>query len=265
MKIRTPWIAIAAVALLVGCSQPSENNENSDNSTSTNNTMGDMGTITEEDVDNSGAEYASEYETRFDSLQFTIEPGARLNGIVENNLNQDLDYPIVVLLEFTDFDAEAGTLTLVGGSGAKTGTMGVYEWEMGTEQTPTEAQFDPATGEFSTQLEQFDFIATFEFEEEVNQSVLPIQGLDISGQLALEDGGETARVTNGNLAGYVTKEDGDDVMIVIPGASPVSLTQLLKETTLNYDTTTQAQVDPGTGDAWYLEGVYTAVPTDIAD
>jgi hypothetical protein len=132
----------------------------------------------------------------------------------------------------------------------------------------TDATLDPSTGEFAAQIPFFGFVATFEFDTDVSKTVLPINNLDISGQLVLEEGGASARVANGEMSGYITKEDGDMTEITLtPGGEPVSLTQIFKEGTLNYDSTAGMEVDTGdpSADAWFITGTYTAVPTDIDD
>lgn len=265
---RMKWLVVAAALALSACSGGNNgNNGETNNGTSNNGGMdaGNNGAMP--DVDNTGVEYADEYETKFDSLAFSNQPGNQLNTLLANNLDTDLEFPIIVLLELTQFDLDAGTLVLQGGSGVKTETEGEFEWDPDTELSDgTQGTLDAASGEFSAEIEYFGFVATFKFENDVSKTVIPIRNLAIGGTLDLSEDGSTASVVGGTLEGIVTKEEGDTTMITLtPGGNPVSLTQLFKEGTLNWDTTTNAEVAPGEGDAWFMKGTYTAAPTNIAD
>ncbi len=256
------------VCALMACSGNNATNNGNNGNGETNNSGSDAGNNTEEDVDNSGVEYADEYETRFDTLEFGNQPAAKLNMLVSNSLDQSIEFPIIVLLQFTDFDTEAGTLMLEGGAGLKTDTEGTYEWDPDSEAEGTEGTIEPASGNFEAQIDYFGFVATFRFEDEVNKTIIPINALDISGQLALEDDGATARVANGEMSGYVTKEDGDSTEIALtPGSDPITLTQIFGADALNYDSTTGEETELGAenADSWYVTGTYTAVPADIDD
>ena len=260
---------VAALTMAAACGDDAKNNAATNNTGTNNDTANngaDAGNNTNTDVDNSDAEYASEYETIFDSLVFSNAPANKLNDLVMKNLVQTLEFPIIVLLQVDTFDIEAGTLMLRGGSGLKTETEGVYAWDPDSESEGTLGTLVPDTGEFSAELASFGFVASFKFENEVNKVTLPIKNLTIDGKLALDEGGATARVVDGTLAGILTKADGDATQITLaPGGSPISITQLFKESSLNWDTATNAEVEPGTGDAWYIAGTFTANPVDIDD
>lgn len=255
----TRYATLVLLALtLAACS--SEPDKNSANAATNNSTM----TTGNNTVDNTGAEYAAEYEVIFDSIAFNSDPANKLNTLLNANLDQNLDYPVIILLSLTDVDAEAGTITLEGGSGLKTEEPNVFTYDV-ADSNATQGTLDAASGEFAADLEFFGFVATFVFEDMVSKTVLPVNDLSLAGVLDLQDGGG-ARVVNGELAGYLTKADGDDTLITLaPGGMPISLTQVFKENTLNYDVTTGEKVDPGMGDAWFLDGTFTAKPTTIND
>lgn len=265
MKKLIRLVLLCTVCAIMACSG---NNGTTNNGDSTNNGGGDAGNNTPEDVDNTGVEYADEYETRFDTLVFGNPPANKLNNLVANSLDQTKEFPIIVLLQFTDFDVDAGTVLLEGGAGLKTETEGVYEWDPDGDSQGTEGTLEATSGSFEATIDEFNFIATFRFEDQVNKTIIPIKALDIAGQLTLEDDGATARVSNGEMSGYVTKEDGDNTEIsLVPGNEPISLTQIFGGDALNYDSTAGEEVDIGdpNADAWYVTGTYTAVPTDIDD
>lgn len=263
---RTPWLALLlAASLSAACSNDPKNNETPNNQTTANNGTPDAGNQNV-DVDNTGAEYAAQYELRFDTLNFTTAPANQLNMLLAANFDLNLNYPVIVLLRLTDIDAEANTLVVEGGSGLKTQTMDTFEFDPDSDSLGTAGTLDPASGEFAAELSFFGFVATFEYEDMPSKTVLPINDLKISGQLALAEGGATASVVNGELSGFMTKADADETFIQLaPGSNPITITQIFKEDTLNYDTSTGELVDPGMGDAWLIEGTYTAIPTTIAD
>lgn len=268
MRMTCKWLALAAALTLTACGSNNGTSNNGDsNNGAANNGEADAGNNgVSADVDNTDAEYASEYETIFDSLAFSNAPANKLNNLVANNLNQTLEFPIIVLLQVDQFDLDAGTLMLRGGSGLKTETEGVYEWDTTAESQETAGTLTPSTGEFAAQIADFGFVATFKFENDVNKVTLPIKDLNITGKLALADGGATASVVDGHMEGILTKEDGDATMITLsPGGSPISITSLFNENTLNWDTTTSAEVEAGTGDAWFIVGDYTAASVEIDD
>lgn len=263
--MRASGLLIAAVVALSACGGNNGTNNGTNNGEGTNNQTTSTNNDTTE-VDNSGAEYADEYELKFDTLAFGNPPAQSLNGLVATNLRETQEYPIVVLLELFDFDFEAGTATLVGGSGLKTDEAGVYVFDAESSPEPVETTFDAETGSFEAFDDYFGFIATFKFEDEVTKTLLPIENLTIEGKLALDEGGATATIVDGYLEGILTKESGDNTMIALtPGSAPVSITQIFKETSLNFDTETNAMVDSGEGDAWFITATYTATTVDIED
>lgn len=258
------WLTlILAAALCTACSSEPNNDANNNNGA---NHVADMGNNTFVDVDNTGAEYAMQYEVRFDSLAFNTQPANQLNMLLNANLDLNLDYPILILLRLTEIDAEAGTLRLDGGSGLKTGTEGEFMFDPESEPLGSEGTLDAATGEFTAEISYFGFIATFVYEGDVNKTELPVNELSITGQLNLVDEGVGASVVNGTLAGFMTKDDADETFInLAPGSDPVSITSLFKESTLNYNSATGEMLEAGHADAdsWFLAGTYTARPTTI--
>ncbi len=201
---------------------------------------------------------------RFDSLAFKQgNVGAGLNGLLANGFNQEQDYPIVVLLDIRDLDTDAGVFELRGGAGLKTETPEEYEWEPEADATYFDGTFDPACGAFNSTVDLFEFVATFETESGPEKVILPINQLEFDAAIALAADG-TPSITQGELAGYVTKEQGDATLITLtPGSSGIPLTTVLKESKLDYDTASGEIVAEGTGDAWFLEANFTAIQTTI--
>src|SRR5690554_5531859 len=76
------------------------------------------------------AEYRSEYQLRFTSFKFTADsPGASLNGVLEQNFDQDKKFPVIILIEMQDLDISKESVGVRGGSGVKTETSGTYIWD----------------------------------------------------------------------------------------------------------------------------------------
>lgn len=267
-SVKTNVMLLALMLALAGCSGGDNNENNSASNTANNeNNSADMGN-SNIDVDNSGVEYASQYEVVFDSLAFSTQPANQLNMLLNANLDRNLDFPILVLMRIMDIDASAGTLTLEGGSGLKTAEVDVFEFDPESEPLGSAGTLDPASGVFSADIEEFGFVATFVFEGMENKTVLRIRELTIGGTMQLSEDGATTNVVNGTLSGYMTKEDGDMTEInLAPGSDPVTITEVFKEASLNYNSTTGEMTENGAddADAWFLEGSYTAEPTDIAD
>ncbi len=259
---------VGFAALLAACGPGNNGNNGASNNGASNNGASNNGTAgtSNQTVDNSGAEYADEYELKFDTLAFTNTPASSLNSIVANSLDLDEEFPIVVLIQMGDFDQEAGTGVLTGGSGFKTDDDTVFTFDEDSDPTPTEFTIDFATGAFDALVPYFGFVSTFKFENDVSKTILPIQQLQINGNLSLSDDGAEATIGNGTMAGYITKEDGDVTEItLVPGNPPATLTQIFKAENLNWDSEAGMEVDKGEGDAWYITGEFTAIDVEIDD
>ncbi len=269
MKSRLILASVAALALgFSACgddsSSPSNNANNTANNTtnngttSTNNSNNDV-------PDNSGKVWAPDYQLRFDTLTFDQGTAAvGLNSILASNFNQDLDFPVVVLIDVADIATDMSTATIRGGSGLKTTTDGEYSWDPDGDDG-----YDPATltgdsGAFQGVIQNLNFVATFVTETDTQKVVIPIQKLDVSGNIALSEDASTASIANGRMSGFVTLTDGEATQItLIPGGQPVSIAALFKKTNLNYDSTKGEIVAKGTGDSWLLTASFTAIPTVI--
>lgn len=219
------------------------------------------------DVDNTGVAYAERYQQRFTSLRFDQGTAAAgLNGILKSNFDQSLEYPIIVLLDLQGIDAEAGTLKVRGGSGLKGSAEGEYTWHPDAAETLYDGTLEAESGALHFEVDRFEFIATFVLEDDVREVVLPIQDLSFDGNVKLNEDGSEAEIVGGRLAGYLTKEDGDETgVVLVPGSEPVYLTELFGADRLNYDTSTGMIVEAGQGDAWFLTASFETTPTTIVD
>lgn len=266
------WIAcllILALSVFAACGDedsPSESNNdnNSNNASNQNNTNN---TTQSNNFDNRDTEYQASYQLRFDSLAFDDgTAGKPVNGLLAQNFNQDLEFPIVVLVDIKEIDPDAGTFELRGGSGLKTDTAGEYEWDPGQADTYFPGTLTAATGEFLGQLDSLDFVATLPTETDVQKVTIPIQQLEFEGNLVLSDDGSSATIPNGRLAGFLTREDGDQTEIRLsPTATPITATDLFGPENLNYDSQGAEIVELGEGDSWYLTADFSAVPTEIVE
>lgn len=229
-------------------------------------TVTDLGSA---DVDNTGAAYASEYTTRLTTLEFTTVPASDLNGIIALNLDQSLAQPIIIIHRLHDIvvDADAGaTAMLEAGSGLKSGTADEFTYDPESMPGSTAASLDPATGSFSGTFPLYRFVATIEFNNEVQRVDIPIRELTISGKLALSDDGMTATIPEGTWEGHITKADGDITMVkLVGGSDPRPLTELFREETLNFNASSGMEVPTGTGDAWLIRGQYQAAPAALSE
>lgn len=266
--MRSIFLVSALLVLGLGCSDdpdPASNNATTNNQTTTNNdTSTNNSTV---NVDNTGITYQSSYQLIFDSLAFDKGTAAfPLNGILTSNLDQTLDYPIVVLVDIRNIDTEAGTAEIRGGAGLKTDTAGEYIWDPDGDDRYDEGSLVATTGRFEGVLQQLDFVATLVTETETQKVPIPIQGLEFVANLELSQDGKTATIKNGTIAGYLTKTDGDLAQVqLIPGNDPVPITALFKTSNLNFNSTTKEIVEKATGDSWWLTGSFTAAPTKVVE
>jgi hypothetical protein len=203
----------------------------------------------------------------FSDLEFLpTSPGASLNSILRQSFDQSLNFPIVVLVDIRDLDSDAGTFELRAGSGLKTDTDGAYEWDPESDDSYTECTLEASSGRMQGELDLLPFVATVEFEDRAEKVVLNLRGLRIDSNMELLNDGTQFRMRDGSLTGHLTKVDGDSTSIALtPGAEGIKITQIFKESRLNFDTITGETVEPGTGDAWYLEAEFDAEPTNIVD
>jgi hypothetical protein len=213
-----------------------------------------------------GSAWTDRYQMRFDSLAFKpMTPGAGLNGLLADGINnQEQEFPIVVLLDVRDLDTAAGSFELRGGSGLKTDTAEEYEWEPEADDTYFDGLFDPDCGAFTATVDLFEFVATFETESGPEKVILPINQLEFDA--AIKRDGGTASIEQGELTGYITKEQADATLITLtPGSSGIPLTTVLNASQLDYNTATGELVPDGEGDAWRLAATFSAIETTIID
>ena len=211
-------------------------------------------------------EFESAYDFRFSSLQFTDDsPGSNLNSVLSAFFDQGRKYPVVILIELEQVDAEAGTLQVRGGGGKKSDLECQpdpeceYTWEAESKPPLSEASLDAESGELEGSLEQLDFTATMSTGAEPTEIVIPVKDIEFSGKMAQSSSGRI-EIVNGQLEGIVKKSDADDVQIAFPGGEPFPLTQALKESELNEDLDGDGQ-----NDAWRVNTTFSAVQTTIVN
>jgi hypothetical protein len=272
MTSRFALAALTAMGLaFAGCGDDSTENTNNTNNTNNstnnaNNTNNASNNSTNNDANvNEGKTWATEYALRFDTMTFDQGTAAfGLNQILATNFNQDLDFPVVVLVHLNEIDTAAGTAKIRGGSGLKTTTAGEYIWDPDGVERYDDGTLVGASGEFQGVLGTLDFVATLVTETDTQKVVIPIQQLEFNANIVLSEDASTASIANGRMAGYLTKEDGLATEIsLVPGGQAISIAQLFKDENLNYDSATGEIVEKGTGDSWWLTASFTAVPTVI--
>lgn len=249
-------------ALAVGCGGDDDSSDNGANNATENNAVANNGgAANNEDNNATTAAYKSGYGLKLTSFQFSADsPGKSLNGVLSQNFDTDLNYPILVLLEFDNLNVEAGTVDVRGGSGLKTETQGQYKWDADMADQEFEPGTINATGQVDAVLPLLNFVATIETETEVIKSVIPIRSLTFDARLRAQADGTEPSITNGLLEGYVTREDGENTRIVLsPGSAGVKLTQVLGVANINHDSD-----GDGTNDAWMLKATFDAEETVIA-
>lgn len=226
----------------------------------------DTSIVDEADVDNSSAQYASNYETRVSALEFTAAPAADLNGIIALNMMPTVAQPIIIFHNLRDISEEMGTATFETFPGVRTATWGEFQADPEGSVQSADATLNLANGEFEATLPRFDFIATIEFQGGVQRVNIPVSDITISGALQLLEDNATANIVSGNWSGHITRADGDATFIRLVAGQPARpLTELFSETTLNYSTSLGEPVEPGTGDAWVIEAVYNAETAKIVE
>ena len=264
-------LACVAAAAFAACGDDSSSSNNSTNNSTTstnnatNNATNNGTTGGTNGVDNSGKTWAASYQLRFDTLTFDQGTAAAgLNQILASNFDQELDFPVIVLVDLADIDVDAGTAKIRGGSGLKTATPGEYTWDPDGDDSYDDGTIVGQTGAFEGTLQSLNFVATLVTETDTQKVVIPIQQLEFKASVELSDDASTASISDGRMQGFLTKTDGENTQIsLVPGGQPVSIAQLFKDSNLNYDSATGQVVDKGTGDSWLLTASFTAVPTVI--
>lgn len=226
----------------------------------------DMG-ITEGDMTAQGipSAYEERYELRFESLKFTEETIPNkdaviklLNGALNMNFDQSIETPIVILMDIKNIDADAGALEIRAGAGEKTVNDEEYEWDDLTPRDYVDGTLTADTGAFVSTTPEFVFIATLGSGDSATRVPLTINDLKITATLENSDEGNDAKITEGRLEGYMTKEKGDSAMVELTPGSPVVLTTVFGEENLDFDSN-----GDGTNDSWALFATFDARPTSI--
>lgn len=260
-------VLICALAVMGawGCSGDS-NNANENNTNNTNNTNADMGANNaQEDMNtssnNSPSQWESNYQLIFRDMIFNQgSPGSgTLNNVLRKSFRMDQEYPTIILVDIKDVDAEAGTTKVKGGAGEITAVDGEYKWDAETPDVYYDGTLNKDTGVVTGTFADFKFIATIPTEGEPLRVILPIQDLSFSAKLTTAASGGGVVIEGGEMTGYLTKAQGDTIEIFINGMT-LTLTSLLKESTLNLDTD-----GDDVNDAWKLEATFKAESAKIVN
>ncbi len=222
----------------------------------------DAGELPELEEGSDELELGQEYDMRITEFAFDSgSPGNPLNGTIGRFLDQDEDYPIIVLLELREIDSEEGTLMIRGGAGLHADEPGAeeYVWDDELEEPEfVEGEVD-GEGNFQATLPLLNFVATVDAEGELLKTVIPIRDLALDAQLELDD--DAPVITEASLTGLVREEEAQDVRIALnPGSEGIALPQILGEGDLNFD----YECD-GTANAWEMSAGFSAQQTTILD
>lgn len=255
-------LCIVLIGVLVACGdddKPAENNNGG------NNTLTDAGDTDKDTSQNVNADYKSEYQLRFTSFAFNGDsPGKSLNGVLAQNFDQEKKFPVIILVEMQDLDVAKQSVSVRGGSGLKTDVSGTYKWDPDGDVDELTTGKIEANGKLDATLPKLDFVASFEDQNgEPLKTIIPIKGLSLKGHLSAKEDGSEPTIDDGILEGYVTLEDGDATVVVIPLGTSVSelpLTNVFQKKNLNYSVN-----NDGVMDAWKLTASFTAVETKIVD
>ena len=252
-------LCIVLIGLVVACGED-------DKPANENNAKTDVGITEGKDTSERViAEYKSEYQLRFTSFAFVDgSPGTSLNGVLEQNFDQDKKFPVIVLIEMENLDVSKTSVGVRGGSGVKTETAGTYKWDPDADVQELTTGKIEVNGALDAMLPKLDFVASFEAPDGTAlKTVIPIKGLTLKGHLTAKEDGSEPTIDDGILEGYVTLADGDATEVVIPLGDSVSklpLTNVFKKKNLNYSVN-----NDGVMDAWKLKASFTAVETKIVE
>lgn len=264
LRLTSALACLLALSMLVGC--PSNNDENNENNNNANNGMDmakDMPDMSTEMTDGTlPTKWESGYQMIFTDMVFDKDsPGAGLLGrVIRKSFSMDEEYPTIILIDIKDLPDTNGEVKaqIKGGAGALTDTEGTFEWDKDTPDTYYEGSVNKDTGAIKGVFTKFSFIATIPTEGDPLRVTLPINDLTFEGNVTAAAGGGL-QIEDGTLKGYITKEEGDNVMISIPPSTDiVTLTSILKEENFNYDSD-----GDNTNDSWQLITTFDAKPTTI--
>jgi hypothetical protein len=278
--------ALLSLSLLAACgdnnadnntaNNTAGNNTTANNTTAGNNTTANNTTANNTSANNTSANntstpetnppenYENNYQLRFTRLEFINYPDTArttfklLNGLIDMQLDQSLEAPIIVLVDFDNIDPEGGTIGIRAGAGEKAVSEGEYTWDASTSEEYVDGTLDAATGAVEGVIPDFIFVATVETESGNTKTNLPINDLNFTGNLEKGEFDDEVIIRDGNIKGYITKEQGDVTLLSVGTGDPVPVTNLLKEENLNFDSD-----GDGTNDSWTLEASFDADPTII--
>lgn len=261
MKTLQPLLFVTlmlAALSLTACSGDSNNASN--NTTNNANNQADMGMMQDMPAPTNNAPGTWEEQYQIIFLDMNFKPGSPGSGVLNTVLRKSFnmatqEYPTIILVDLKEIDADAGTTRIKGGAGTTTAADGEFKWDAETPDVYYDGTIKKDDGEITGTFSDFKFIATIPTESDPLRVILPIQDLSFKGNLTVAEGG--VKIDNGDMTGYLTKEQGDEITIFLNGMT-LTLTSLLKESTLNLDTD-----GDNVNDAWKLEATFKAGPAKI--
>ena len=264
----TPKVWLTVVAMLslifVACGEDNGEGEDNQQQNQTNNQNNDQNNDETLELCNDGEdpEFESEYALRFNEFEFLDgSPGHELNELIKSFLDQSRDYPIIVLLELMELDAQAGDVRVRGGAGLHAETEGEYVWDDEVEEPDeTDASIDEE-GRLQAELGLLNFVATVQTEDDTLKTVIPIRDIELEATIRADEDGSNPCIDDGELQGYVVQEEVEDVRIALQeGASGTRLELVLGEENINADYS-----GDGEDDAWWMEAEFSAEETVIVE
>ena len=215
---------------------------NTSNSTSNATSNGTGGAVTSSNPDYEGPDMLEANDYRVNALELVspAEPASTLNIVVADGLEMGEVNIIIRLKQYTDTVVPT-TLVVQGDAGVDNGD-GTFSWDPEAAATEVAASVDDKGAFMNTEpLPLVNFPIKVPGEPVV---YLPLRNLSFSGKLKGAD-----ELVNGTLAGTITKEDADN--LIVPIGNGISLSVVLGDP----DTDTDGD---STNDAWSLEGALSA-------
>lgn len=260
-KLQPLLVTLMIAALSLTACSGDDNNASNNTTNNTNNKTPDMDTTQDMPATNNApATWEARYQVLF--LDMIFKPGSpgsgALNTVLRKSFNMNTqEFPTIILVDLNEIDADAGTTRIKGGAGATTATDGEFKWDAETPDEYYDGTIKKDDGEITGTFPDFKFIATIPTEGDPLRVILPIQDLSFKANLTTTTGG--VKIDNGELTGYLTKTQGDEITIFLNGMT-LTLTSLLKESALNLDTD-----GDNVNDAWKLEATFKAGPAKIIE
>ncbi len=216
------------------------------------------------------SDFDSEYELIFNDFAFDSgTPGSDLNVMIKPFLEQDREFPIIVLVELTDIDTQQGEVMIRAGAGlhADEPDGGEYVWDDELEEPELAQGYIGQDGQLNATLPHFNFVATMQTEDEDNlKTVIPIRDLQLDAELEAEADGSTPQINDGSLEGIIWLDDVEDMeIVVVPGNPGIPMTQALGTDEMNFEYSPDGTGCTGEANAWNMFATFSAEETVIIE